>query len=250
VGNELFSKYAQATREAIAKAFGVPISAFDSEQLTFVDRQDSIPVVTLKAITFGTGTVISIDPAYRQFAEANAPAKHYRAMSVPFLRSIVEEGKRRGEELEVRAPGLGFTIGTEPPYLTVPAGFQLREHDTDWMAAEQQNGRFENGVGEPGDRREFTNRFALAFYDDAGSPAAVAGAFETYGMIEIGIDVARPYRGRGLGRLAVSTLAREIMRRAEVPFYSCPPTNIRSHRTAESSGFRPVMSAAAVAPAG
>jgi len=228
----------------------LPASAFDREQLTFVDRQDSNPSFTLKATTFGTGTVISIDPAYRQFAEANAPAKHYRAMSAPYLRSIAEEGKERGEELQVSGPGLGFTIGTEPPDLPLPAGFQLREHDADWMAAEQQNHRFENGVGDPGEGREASNRFALAFYDASGVLAAVAGAFETYGMLEIGMDVARPYRGRGLGRLAVSRLAREIMHRGETPFYSCAATNIRSHLTAESSGFRAIMSRATVAPAG
>ena len=250
MSTELFSTYARETRAAVARSLHLPASAFDREQLTFVDRQDSNPSFTLKATTFGTGTVISIDPAYRQFAEANAPAKHYRAMSAPYLRSIAEEGKERGEELQVSGPGLGFTIGTEPPDLPLPAGFQLREHDADWMAAEQQNHRFENGVGDPGEGREASNRFALAFYDASGVLAAVAGAFETYGMLEIGMDVARPYRGRGLGRLAVSRLAREIMHRGETPFYSCAATNIRSHLTAESSGFRAIMSRATVAPAG
>jgi predicted GNAT family acetyltransferase len=117
------------------------------------------------------------------------------------------------------------------------------------MEAEQRNHRFENGVGEAGEGREISNRFALAFYDVSGVLASVAGAFETYGMLEIGIDVVRPYRGRGLGRLAVSTLAREIMRRGEIPFYSCAATNIRSHATAESAGFRPIISRATVSPA-
>jgi hypothetical protein len=248
MSSELFPKYAQATRDAVAKAFNVPAYEFDKEQLVFVDRQDSNPASTLIAFTFGTGTVISIDPGYRQFAEANAPAKHYRAMSAPFLRSIAEEGKKRGEELQFNAPGLGFTIGKEPPDVPLPAGFECREHDAGWMEAEQQNHRFENGVGEPGEGREVSNRFALAFYDASGVLAAVAGAFDTYGMLEIGIDVVRPYRGQGFGRLAVSTLAREIMRRGEIPFYSCAATNIRSHMTAESSGFRPIVSRASVSP--
>jgi FR47-like protein len=78
---------------------------------------------------------------------------------------------------------------------------------------------------------------------------AVAGAFETYGMLEIGIDVAREHRSRGLGRLAVSTLTQEIMRRGGVPFYGCGPTNIRSHLTAQSSGFRAVAADATVSSA-
>jgi hypothetical protein len=44
----------------------------------------------------------------------------------------------------------------------------------------------------------------------------------------------------------VSTIAREIMQRGQVPFYGCAPTNIRSHLTAESSGFRAVLADALV----
>lgn len=109
------------------------------------------------------------------------------------------------------------------------------------------NGRFENGVGHAGqDGREFRNRFALALYDAGGEIAAIAGAFDTYGMSEIGVDVVRDHRGEGLGRLVVSKMAREIMRRDEVPFYGCAPTNIRSQRTAASSGFQIVLADATV----
>jgi hypothetical protein len=247
MSSDLFRKYGEATRDAVAKALNVPASAFSSEQLTFVDRNESTPWFTVNAVTFGTGTVLAIDPAYRAFAEANPPKKHYRAMSVSFLQSIAEEAARRGHKLNVYSPSLCFTIGAEPPDEPLPPGFEFREHDAAWMNAEQGNRRFENGVGEAGmDGREFRNRFALVLYDAAGEPAAVAGAFDTYGMLEIGIDVVRAQRGRGLGRLAVSALAREIMRRGDVPFYGCAPTNIRSHLTAESSGFRPVLADAMV----
>ena len=115
------------------------------------------------------------------------------------------------------------------------------------MNAEQQNNRFENGVGAVGrDGRDVRNRLALALYDAAGEPAAVAGAFDTFGLLEIGVDVQRRHRGLGLGRLVVSRLARELMRRGETPFYGCGATNIRSHLTAESSGFRAVLSDAIV----
>jgi hypothetical protein len=245
--SNLFAKYSQATREAVAKALNVPTSAFDREELTFVDRQEATPWFTVNAVTFGTGTVLSIDPEYRAFAEGHPPTKHYRAMSAQFLQSIAEEGARRGHKLNVYAPSLCFTIGSEPPDEPLPAGFEFREHDATWMNGEQANRRFENGVGEAGmDGREFRNRFALVLYDAAGEPAAVAGAFDTYGMLEIGIDVVRAHRGLGLGRLTVSTIAREIMQRGQVPFYGCAPTNIRSHLTAESSGFRAVLADALV----
>jgi hypothetical protein len=39
---------------------------------------------------------------------------------------------------------------------------------------------------------------------------------------------------------------REILSRAETPFYGCAATNIRSQRTALASGFMPVYSDGAV----
>jgi GNAT superfamily N-acetyltransferase len=163
MSRDLFQTYSQAARDAVGKGLNVPLDAFDNEKLTLVERPESMPWFTVYAVTFGMGTVLSIDP-----------------------------------------------------------------------------GR---------DGREFRNRFALVLHDAGGEPVAVAGAFDTYGMLEIGIDVVRKHRGHGFGRLAVSTLAREIMRRGEVPFYGCRPTNIRSHVTAESSGFRAVLADATVAPA-
>ena len=145
--------------------------------------------------------------------------------------------------MEAYSPSLCFTIGDDPPEVLVPARFAIERADAAWMNAEQHNKRFENGVGEPGrGGRDFRNRFALVLRDAAGEPAAVAGAFETHGMLEIGVDVVRAHRGLGLGRLVVSALAREIIREGAVPLYGCGATNIRSHRTAESCGFRAICS--------
>jgi hypothetical protein len=191
--------------------------------------------------------VINIDRRYREFVEANRPKKHYHALSATFLRGIADEGLRRGEKLTVYSPSLCFTLRVEPPVIPLPDGFSTRIEDAAWMNAEMQQRRFENGVGEPGvDGRDFRNRYALVLSDAGGEIAAVAGAFETYGMMEIGVDVERRHRGRGLGLLVVSAMAREIVRRGEIPFYGCGATNIRSHRTAEAAGFGVVCSDALV----
>lgn len=244
---ELFDKYSRAAREAYANGLAISPGVFDNEQLTVVDRPENASWATVLAATFGTGTVLSVDPGYRQFVEEHRPEKHYRAMSGSFLQSIAAEGERRGVKLLWFPPSLCFVLASEPSELALPSGFVLREHDRDWMNAEQRNKRFHNGVGAVGqDGRDFRNRYALALYDSGGEVAAVAGAFDTYGMSEIGVDVARAYRGRGLGRLVVSAMAREIMRRGEVPFYGCAPTNIRSQRTAASCGFQIVCADATV----
>jgi len=84
---------------------------------------------------------------------------------------------------------------------------------------------------------------------DGDRIAAVAGAWDdSAGVSEIGVDVARDYRGRGLAPVVVTGLARLIADAGNVPTYYCAPTNIRSHRNAIASGFTPVASAARATP--
>jgi GNAT superfamily N-acetyltransferase len=242
---DLFDHYARRTREAFARGLGCDVEAFDGEQLTIIDRPADSNSHTLRAATFGTGTVISVDPAYRGYIEANPPRRHYSALSGAFLGALAAEGKRRGDALEFHPAALCFTLAQQHEEEPLPPGIELRRHDAGWMDLEQANRRFENAVGEPGHGREGRNRFALALYRD-DKPIAVAGAFDTYGMLEIGIDVVRAHRGSRLGRAMVLRITRAIIDEGMVPVYVCPPANIRSHRTAESCGFRIVCARALV----
>jgi hypothetical protein len=242
-----FRRQSDAVRSAIAGALGCDPAAFNNERLTILDRPDNTPWYTLGATTFGTGTVVSVEPSYREFVQAHAPEKHYRVMSAMFLGSVAAEGARRGQNLMFFAPSLCFALAEEPRVLPVPEGYELREVDLEWMREEMPRRRFENGIGAPGmDGREFRNQFALVLYDAAGEPASVVGAFETYGMLEVGIDVAREHRGRDIAPMMVAAMARAILERGKTPLYGCAPTNVRSHRTAESAGFAPVYSDAVV----
>jgi hypothetical protein len=244
---DLFEKYAWRTREAFARSLNCDLQAFEGNALTVIDRRPDAPWYSVLAVTFGTGTVLSVDPAYHEFIEANQPERHYVAMRPPFLQSVVDEGARRGKKLAFSAPSLCFAIAEEPPDLTPPPGFTFTREDAAWMNDPDNGRRFENGAGSPNSGgREFRNRFAFVLRDAAGEVAAVAGAFDTHGMLEIGVDVMREHRGRRLATLVVSTLAREIIRDDKVPFYACSPTNIRSQRTAASCGFRIVCSDAFV----
>jgi predicted GNAT family acetyltransferase len=102
---------------------------------------------------------------------------------------------------------------------------------------------FDNALGEmtEPDRIEKT-RQAIAVLDADGEPAAIAGWWdEGHGRDEIGVDVRRDARGRGLGKLAVSAATQQILDADRTPFYSCGATNVRSHRNALSCGFLPVF---------
>jgi RimJ/RimL family protein N-acetyltransferase len=85
-------------------------------------------------------------------------------------------------------------------------------------------------------------------FDATGAPVAVAGAFQTFGLLEIGVDVVPAFQGRGLAPLVVRAATAAILARGAEPFYACAATNIRSHRTALAAGFLPVCSDATVAP--
>lgn len=251
---EFFANQQRAVAAAYARGLGCEPEAFAQERLTIVDRPaDATWPYTTAAVTFGTGTVLSVDPEYRAFAEEHAPAKHFRVMYAVLMQRLVDEGARRGITLAYQTPMLGFALGAAPAAREpLPAGFRIETVDTDWMNAEMPSGRFHNGLGDPPDgyseNRRTRNRFACVAFDDRGEPAAVAGVFTSFGLFEIGIDVLREHRGLGLARDAVSAAAAEVLRRGETPFYACAATNIRSQRTAAACGFVPVLSDAWVFP--
>ena len=236
-------------RSALAGDLGCEIGAFATNALTIVSRpepQVRHPAVAL-IVTFGTGTVVSVEPAYREFVEAHAPEQHYRALYEALLRPLVEEGERRGDPLTARYPNLGFTLARRRR-VVVPEGYRLVAEGRPFADAHLPGGQFQNALSEPS-RPEGLDQFsdALVLYDAAGEPAAVAGAFrDAPGLLEIGLDVARNHRGRGLATVVVRAMAADILRRGLVPTYFCGATNVRSHRTALASGFLPALSSAVV----
>ena len=248
---DLFRHYGDGVRAAFAQGIGCEVADFEGERLTVVDRPATAWPYTVAVVTFGVGTVISVDPAYRAFVDANTPKVHYRASATPFLTSIAAEGARRGQPLVAQSPALHFTACDDPGDIQPPPGFTLTEVDAAWMLEELPKRRFEHGIGEPGSgAREIRNRFAVIINDADGEPAAVAGVFDTFDMMEIGLDVVRKHRGHDLSTIAVRAATRAIIDRGGIPLYVCAATNIRSHRTAESAGFAITCSDAFVTPAG
>lgn len=248
--SSLFANNRAAVRTAFAEFLGCDPAAFETETLTIVDRREpAMWPYTALAATFGTGTVLSVEGSLRAFAETLTAEKHYEALRPSVLQPIAEESRRRGGTATASAPGIGWALATVPAAPEVPRGFDLRTYDAEWMEAEMGRRRFENGIGRPGEGgRSFRNRYAVALFDSVGEPAAVAGAFFTYAepIREIGVDVLRVHRGQGFANIVVAAAIREILDRGEVPLYGCAASNIRSQRTALSTGFLPAFSDASV----
>ena len=234
-------------RTTRAGVVGCTPADFDRHELVITERPDRpTSKFTLMALTLGTGTVVSVAPDYLEWVQANAPKdKHYRALFPnALLQPLAEEAARRGQSIAWRAPNLSFLPANEPVAAAVPEGLRAMAFDAERRATWFATGEFHNALGELDDPDEEGFQYGLAIMDGE-RPAAGAGAWDdSDGLLEIGVDVGRDYRGRGLGIVVVTQLARLIADRGAVPTYYCAPTNVRSHRNAIACGFTPVASAA------
>lgn len=242
----LFQQQRDNIKRLLADGIGCSPEDFEREALTVVDRPESTPWYIALAGTFGIGTVVSVESRFRGFIEAHAPKPHHRALHPVLLQRLVDECSSETEHFEYLIPGLCWALAEAPARDEAPAGFAFRALDAEWMNTRMPAGGWENGLGTTAQAREFRNQFGIGLFDGAGEPVAIAGAFLSYGMHEIGVDVARDHRGKGFGTLVVQALTREILDRGETPLYGCAADNIRSQRTALASGFLPVYSDAAV----
>lgn len=239
-----------AVRAAIAGQAGCDVGAFLREQLTVVQRPEPPlwPFTGMMA-TFGTGTVVSVTEPFVDWARGLKLEKHFYALGLSD--AMAREGERQGVKLEAWPPGLTWSLGREPEAPVAPRGLKLARMDKDWMTARQNEGVFHNACGAPEQtHRTWRNKFAYALVDESGAPAAIAGVFDTAGLWEIGIDVARAHRGRGLAPLVVSAATHAILDEGKTPYYACGVGNIRSQRTALASGFVPACGVAFIVEAG
>lgn len=244
MANSFYAANLARFRAECARELGCDESAFDSHGLTVVPRPETARYQNFAAVhTFGTGTVVSVEPSYVEWTLAHTPEKHFLALhGSDFLVPFLAETERRGDRGVLRGTGLGFVaeeLAAEP---VLPVGVTTTRIDRDWRAAYLPSGVFDNALGEPGEAHpEEYWRWGIALVAPDGEPMAVAGAYD-HGpyLLEIGVDVQREHRGKGLGLAAVSLLSRAIHEQGLTATYFCAASNVRSHRTALACGFVPV----------
>ena len=75
---------------------------------------------------------------------------------------------------------------------------------------------------------------------DGGELIGLAGcSADGRDMWQIGVDVLKGYRQKGIAASLTSRLAVEILKRGKVPFYCAAWSNVPSVRNAIKAGFRP-----------
>jgi hypothetical protein len=250
VSTSLLAEQTAAVRSLFATVTDTPAEAFLSDELIVASRPEP-PAwpFTAMVVGFGAGVVWCLEQRYVDWAKAQAPKPHFAAFYLGFQLAL--EAQRRGESLHANPPTIGWALAETPAVQPVRDGYRIERVDREWMAQWQPMGVFHNALGTPDQtHRTYRNLFAYAVFDANEEPAAIAGVYDTAGLSEIGVDVRRDHRARGLAAVVVSAAARDILDAGRTPFYECPATNTRSQRTALASGFMPVCSLALTYQAG
>ncbi|MGE0544137.1 MAG: GNAT family N-acetyltransferase [Dehalococcoidia bacterium] len=144
----------------------------------------------------------------------------------------------RPHQLTVVGPYLRFlctpTIHRHrPPPAGYLIGLELRPDDRRLDSLDPD--RWPNAISR---RRPITTEAAVVA-ELAGQVVGVATArADSPRLWQIGIDVAEPHRGRGLGAALTSALARFIIDNGNAAWYGVAPANVASVNTALASGFR------------
>jgi GNAT superfamily N-acetyltransferase len=98
---------------------------------------------------------------------------------------------------------------------------------------------FENSLAF--DENGYTPTCIVLYAREGDRIIGLAGAsYENDELREVGVDVLKEYRGKGLASLLVRNLTVEILKREKISFYSASVTNIASQAVAIRSGYMPL----------
>jgi RimJ/RimL family protein N-acetyltransferase len=241
-----------ALRSVFASVTGAENGDFDRDALTVTTRPEPAmwPFAAM-VVGFGSGTVACFDAPYVEWAREHAPPEPEQRRAFYMVIQLTAEAAQRGDTLHPAPPMLGWALSGPPAAAEAPPGYRLERVSREWMNEWQRRDVFTNALGQSVQmHRTFRNQFACVLFDGSGEPAAIAGAYDTAGLSEIGVDVAAAHRGRGLAPVAVRAVSAAILEESRTPFYVCEVSNVRSQRTALASGFLPTCSLALAMPAG
>lgn len=244
--SDLFRRCAAVVRAAEAAEIGCAATAFDSNALTVIEAPTASEPGKLagRAVTFGTGSALRVEPGVAAWVRAHAPEKHFRVFQPFFLADLAAATTRISGGLA--CSGHGLTLGFVPDRFIerteLPPGYTIRWLENADLAPLREMQAFENTLGDPDEPERLAAALGgFAVFGPWGDPVALAGAWdEGKGQYEIGVDVRRQVRGLGLAQPAVAAMTRWILDQGKTPIYTCGATNVRSHRIALACGYRPL----------
>ena len=124
--------------------------------------------------------------------------------------------------------------GSEPKTAALPSGFSVRVLDEELIM--RLGGRIVPSFSWK-DNKEFLKGRGYCIMD-GDTPAAWAfSAAVSDSELDIGVETAEPYRGKGLAGIAGGEMIRYALSIGRKPVWACDSRNTASARTAEKLGF-------------
>jgi hypothetical protein len=200
-------------------------------------RRFEIADPSLQIFTLGTGGVVSASDEWQPWVED---------LFEGVDRDGLFEPKRLGEIARRVEPAGALVFGPIPRFVTssedirsadAPSGYSIEVTGPEiWEPLERE--LFPNALG----RRDVAARpnMLTAIGRHEGEIVGLATAALHSDMLwQIGVDVVRAHRRRGLAAAVTSALGRAVLERGAVPYYGTSSSNVPSMLTALGAGFRP-----------
>jgi GNAT superfamily N-acetyltransferase len=188
----------------------------------------------LKIICFGTCAVFSASKNLHPFIEENYIRRHSSWLfEFENLRAMDQHLNVLGHEIG----DLSVYYLPNPEKEVFQAPFKVAWFEKEAIEAFRDDERFQEAfIFDP----DCPDVLGIAAYDEEGQIMGMAGATcNTENLYEIGIDVIKGYRHRGIGAGLIRLLKNELLNRDIVPFYKTAVSHMASRNVAINAGFFP-----------
>ncbi|MDE7285403.1 MAG: GNAT family N-acetyltransferase [Lachnospiraceae bacterium] len=189
--------------------------------------------IACNLVSYGNNIVASVRDEYKEVVEEYIKKfEFYHCFETPNMHWLDERLSEKGQKVCFMAE---YYLPDVEKLHALPCDYELKileQPDFEDLYREE----WSNALCE--DRKELDILGVGAYAQ--GKLIGLAGCSADCGtMWQIGVDVLREYRRKGIAAALTSHLAVEIMKRDKVPFYCSAWSNIRSARNAIKSGFIP-----------
>lgn len=215
-------------KKQLAAKWKCDYSVFEQDKNIFIQSSDSF----FEMVTFGKNAVIKVDPLIHNWC-----LEHFSSISA---HDIMDGENLYNIETKLREFGRKLA-GEHVRYIYLnngktvakPCNYDYKLFDKKDMKELYVNKNFENALNYCNDV------IALGAYK-GNQLVALAGADDSLSSLwQIGIDTLFEYRNNGLASYLVKTLADEIEKRGQLPYYTTWSPNLASTAVALNAGFFP-----------
>ena len=230
-------------KDQLAKDYNCSIKDFDNKDNLITDieevkgsRKYTEDKEIIKILIFNGKLVISADKSIKEWCKENL-------LNLPgewvFLYSVLRKIDKKINEF-------GYEIDkTHHYYLPkdndeiVSKGYKLKLFEEDEILQFKGDNRFDEAFAY---NKNYPDVLAVAAVDDNDNILGMAGASKDSDIMwQIGINVMKEVKGKGIASTIVRALKNEILKRGKVPFYGTIESHIISQKVALKSGFYPVF---------